>query len=213
MFPIYIHAILLILSVASAFILSLVIPAELELQFVALVFAVYFIFKKLSSSLLKGAFIDSIDSIAFTLVFVHIVLTTGGLQSDYFFLLYFLIFALSLMLEPIISVTTTLAIVLLFFITGPFEESLIHIIPLLSLPLLTPFALMLGNQYKKEQLVEKKLASEESDSNLFIFLIVKGHLKTIEDALRNFNGDDELATIKRTVKRLHKLIDDYESSH
>lgn len=223
-----IHSIILIFTIAASFLL-LKIPffQRHDLQFTAAIFIIYFIFKKLSPTDKKRFFARPLlDSVLFTLVIVTVVNSTGGISSPVFFLNYFLIFALSLILEPLISVTVTLALVIFYLLTFSSTQPIREFASLVALPFLTPFALFLGEEYqkilqqknvirilaKKTNSLKKSLSHQKEEAFLFMSLVVKNHLKNIAEAAENFMGDHQLAQIKKQVRRLQKLIDRYEET-
>jgi hypothetical protein len=185
-----------------------------DLQITALFFALYIMGKRFIKTHLI------VDAVFFTLIIMNIVLTTGGLGSPFFFLIYFLLFALAMLLEPVVSLTTTLGILALFLPYLPAQARLTDLLPLLSLPFLVPFAVFLGSEMRKRDRERKKIASlidqqssTEQDALIFISTIVKGHMQSIEEALDNFHGDHELSAIRTSTRRLKKLIDKFEKMY
>lgn len=202
MSPEIIHSIIIVVGIFTSHIITVSYLGNYDIQFAGIVFVVYYVFKKLIA---KNRF-PIIDSLAATIIISTIVSSTDGLASPFFFLNYFLIFSLSLLLEPIISVSTTLALVALYLLSTPETKPLNDYIPLFSLPFLTPFALFLGEQYK--QIIKKN--KQISDSYFFMSLVMKNHLKRLGELTQNFLGDHELTEIKKTATRMEQLIDEYE---
>lgn len=201
-----------------SFVLARTLGSQYDLQLSALLFAIYVIVKRFfpkssaSSGEEHGQNISThivLDSVLFTMIIMNIVLTSGGLQSPVFFLVYFLLFALSLMLEPIVSLTTTLTIVALFVPDVPVDFTYTQLLPLISLPFLVPFAVFLGSAYRTGEEQSEKLRTTEQDALLFISTIVREHVRMISEAEEN--KDDK--KVRSSAKRLEKLIDTFEEGY
>lgn len=211
------HSFILMLVMGASFIFSKSQLSNYQLQVSALFFIVYFLLKKFSNE--KSIFEHKLfDAIVFTFIIISIVITTGGINSPFFFLTYFLIFALTLLLEPLIAISTTLSLVILFLLSIPEGQTLDALIPLFALPFLSPFALFLGQEYQKVlqqkkqiTLLKEKNTNTRKETFFFMSLILKDHIKTIKDALDNFVGDNEIQKIRNATHRVEKLIDEYES--
>jgi len=198
------HILALILAFALSYISLNSALKNYDIQIIAFVFTIYFFLKK---TVMKSNF-QLLDGMIATFIITGVVETSGGLSSPFFFLYFFLIFSLSLLLEPVISISTTLTIVFTYILTSPAEYTLKDFVPLLSLPLLTPFALVLGEEY--QQILKKN--NQLKDSNFFLTLVIKSYIKHIRSLTDNFLGDHELKEIKKTVQKMEKSIDDYEKS-
>lgn len=198
---------MMICTVTVSFLASQKVPQIYDIQFTALIFALYFIFKRLYKN--QSSY-RLLDSVVFTLIIMNLVNSTGGLSSPLFFLTYFLLFALSLMLEPIISMTTAFTIVVIYILKIDPAQATNDMLRLFSLPFLTPFALFMGNEYRKSIKQKEIIDTIEVDNITFISLVVKSHLQTIKELSDNFNGDHELEKIRKTIRRMEKLIQKYE---
>lgn len=205
-----IHSLILIFSVVLTFIFPKTNLGSYDLQITAFLFIILYLSKRF---FIKNSSSKLIESVIFTLVVLGIVNTTGASQSPFFFLIYFLLFSVSLLLEPIISITLTITLVAFYLLTMPQTQDFKSLLPILSLAFLTPFALFLGKQHLEiRQLIQKNQKIEE-DNLLFLTLLIKNHLKNISYAIENFMGDHELHIIKKSVSRIEKLIEKYEKSH
>lgn len=207
------HSIVLILTIGFSFLLVKTPFYHYDLQITAAVFIIYFLSKKILPKLLNQSSSPRlIDSVIFTLIILNIVNSTGGTKSPLFFLNYFLIFALSLVLEPIISITTTLTLVIFYLLSLPKNQPVGELLPIFSLPFLTPFALFLGQEYMENVKLKMKNEKLKEDTFLFLALVIKNHLKNIKEAVENFTGDHQLHQIKKATQRMEKLIEDYEKN-
>jgi len=203
-----IHAIVLIVAVVLAFIFPKTNLAGYDLQITAFLFIILYLVKKFFIA--KNPTSRLIESVIFTLVIIGIVTTTGNTDSPFFFLIYFLLFSLSLLLEPIISITTTVTLIAFFLITLPENQSIKNLLPVLSLAFITPFAMFLGQEHIRSEKLKMKNEKLQEDSLLFITLLIKNHLKNIKEAVENFVGDHQLDVIKKSVSRMEKLIEKYK---
>lgn len=152
------------------------------------------------------------ESVIFAMVVLGIVNTTGGTDSPFFFLIYFLLFSISLLLEPVISITSTLALVIFFLLSIPQNQSLKSLLPIFSLAFLTPFAMFMGQEYVRNEKLKMKNEKLEENTLLFLSLMLKNHIKNIKNAVENFMGDKELHEIKKTTQKMEKVIEEYERS-
>lgn len=205
-----IHSIILIISIILAFIFPKTNLSDYELQITAFLFIILYIVKKFFKN--ESSKTRLTESVVFTLIIVGIVASTGLTKSPFFFLIYFLLFSLSLLLEPIISMTASITMIILFIISFPENQSFKEIIPIFSLAFITPFAMFLGQEHIQIKKLKMKNEKLEEDSMLFITLLIKNHLKNIKEAVDNFLGDHELNIIKKSVSRMEKLIEKFENS-
>ena len=113
-----------------------------NLQLTAFLVIVYF----LGRLLIKKNTGLILDTIIFTAVLLLVLSSTGGLGSPLFFLVYFLLFAVSLLFDPPITLTLTLALTLYF---ANSLSSIHTAIQLLSLLFISPLAIYFGKQYLK----------------------------------------------------------------
>lgn len=206
-----VHSIILIITIALSFIFPKTNLAQYDLQISAFLFIILYLVKRLSGQH-KNPSSRLTESVVFTLIILMTVNSTGGVNSGFFFLIYFLLFSLSLLLEPVISITATISLIIFFLMSLPPGQSLRNLLPIFSLAFLTPFALFLGQEYVEVQKSKVKTQRLKEDAFLFLSLIIKNHLKNIETSLENFMGDHELNEIKKQVRNMRRLIDKYEGS-
>ena len=206
-----IHSLILIFTIALGFIFPKTNLAKYDLQIAAFLFIVLYLVKRIEP--IKNSTSKLTESVIFTLIITSIITTTGTTQSPFFFLIYFLLFSLALLLEPIISITTTITFICFFLFIFPENQSLKNLLPIFSLAFITPFALFLGQEYLENQKLKVKSQKSKEETFLFLSLILKNHLKNIKEAVENFLGDHQLETIKKSVQRMEKLIEKYENSN
>jgi len=206
-----IHSLILIFTIALGFIFPKTNLTKYDLQIAAFLFIVLYLVKRIEP--IKNSASKLTESVIFTLIITSIITTTGATQSPFFFLIYFLLFSLALLLEPIISITTTITFICFFLFILPENQSLKNLLPIFSLAFITPFALFLGQEYLENQKLKVKNQKSKEETFLFLSLILKNHLKNIKEAVENFLGDHQLETIKKSVQRMEKLIEKYENSN
>jgi len=220
------HSLFLLLAVVVAFFwtnsptLSLY-TLQLIAIFILLFFANHFFFRRQKKSDQKAKtliprFNLSIDAIVFTMVVMLLVYSTGGLTSPLFFLVYFLMFGLALLFEPLVTISLATAIILLFLITPTTQEPLTEVLQLFSLILITPLALFFGSQYLKlleseekikilrqeGKILEEQIKKEETDTLLWTSLNLKQGLSEILDEASNLLSDLAHLTINQKEKLL-----------
>lgn len=212
-----VHAVVLTLVILMAFVLSRTSLVAYDLQISAVLFIMLFLSKRLSFP--PKSLARLIEASVFTFIIIFITNSTGGPASPFFFLIYFLLFAMSLLLEPVIPIVMSLGLIVFYVISMPGGQGIGAFMPIFALALLTPFALLLGQEYIKLRQEDDKLvqtqqreSGEKEQSLLFLSLIVKNHVKHIEDAVDNFNGDHELHVIRKQAHEIKKLIDAYEKT-
>lgn len=205
-----IHIITLVVAVVISFIIPKTNLAQYDLQIGAVLFIILFLSKKFLT--VSSSRSRLIESVVFSLIILLVINTTGGVNSPFFFLIYFLVFSLSLLLEPVISLTTTVTLVVLFLITLPANQGLKQLLPIISLAFLTPFAMLLGQEYIETQRSKVKSQKLKEDTFLFLSLMLKNHLKHIKTAADNFLGDHQLHQIKKNIQEMEKLIEEFEKT-
>jgi hypothetical protein len=202
-----IHSIILIVCVALAFIFPQTPLAAYDIEIAATLFVILFIARRFSFFSKKTRLFESV---IFTFIIIGVITTTGGLSSPYFFLVHFLLFALTLLLEPLIPIVVTITLMLFFLLTITGSATITQLLPIFSLALMTPFALILGNEYEETKRLKKSLSSQQENTFLFLSLMLKNNLKEIQKNIDNFSGDHELSLIKRQIRSMEKLIDMFE---
>ncbi|MEN9328209.1 MAG: hypothetical protein RI947_1017 [Candidatus Parcubacteria bacterium] len=211
------HAFLMICTIGLTFLFPKTWLAEYDVQISAILFIFLYIGKRILTP--KGQTGRVLESVIFTFIIVSIINTTGGVTSPFFFLLYFLLFALSLLLEPVISIISTISLIVFFLLTLQSDTSLESMLPVFSLAFLAPFAQFMGQQYitglkekQRSALLNDKLISQQEQTYLFMSLIMKNHIANIKDAVENYTGDHELDKIKKTARRMESLLMKYENN-
>ncbi|MFH0773028.1 MAG: hypothetical protein V1922_01840 [bacterium] len=202
-----VHSIILIICIVLAFIFPQTPLAAYDIEIAAGLFVLLFIARRFSFFSKKTRLFESV---IFTFIILGVINTTGAMQSPYFFLVHFLLFALALLLEPLIPIIVTITLMSFFLFTLPGPATIKQLLPIFSLALMTPFALILGNEYEETKRLKKSLSNQKENTFLFLSLMLKNNLKEIQKNIDNFAGDHELSAIKRQVRSMEKLIDMFE---
>lgn len=160
------------------------------------------------------------DVFLLLLTTIILVTITGGINSPLFFLLYLLLFGLSLIEEPLTSLYLTILLIPYFtlpkFIFTLQSTPLSDFVLLLSLPFITPVAVYFGILRDKARRQEEQIASlEDSKIDMLLWLTTSfdSHLKSLKQAVGSFNFTVEQRLhetrdwkiIKEQVKRLEKV--------
>lgn len=205
-----VHALILIFAIVLTFIFPKTNLANYDLQITAILFIILYSVKRFIVS--KNIYSRLIESVVFTLIIMGIINSTGGLTSPFFFLVYFLLFSLSLILEPIISITTTVTLIIFFLLNLPANQDFKTLMPIISLAFITPFAMFMGEEKVKIRQLAEKSQKLQEETFLFLSLLLKNHLRNIKEALENFVGDHQLEIIRKSVTRMEKLIEKFEKN-
>lgn len=215
------HSLFLITAVILAFfwtghpILS-IYTLQLIAIFVLLFFLNQFLSRHRKDSPKSRKISLNIDAAIFTIIVFLLVTSTGGLISPLFFLIYFLMFGLALIFEPLITLSLTLAMVLFFLITPVKQDLFKEIVQLFSLFLITPLTIFFGSLYLKvlvneekikileeeSEIDEKQIGKEETDVLLWSTLELKQALSEILDEVSNLLADISHLTISQKERLL-----------
>src|SRR3989344_7598863 len=132
-----VHSLVLLLAMILAFFfVSNPHLSDYSLQLTA----VLVIFLILSHKIFQNPFFLLTESTVSTICVLLITSSTGGLTSPFFFLNHFLLFELSLLLEPSIVITLTLSLMTLYIFSHRVAPSFHDLTLLLSFLFMTPIA-------------------------------------------------------------------------
>ncbi len=191
-----------------------------NLQAVGLLILFYFAGKLLSRNRQKILLL--LDTATFTSLILFLVLSSGGVHSSLFFLLYFLLFGLSLLFEPSQSILLSLLLVILFVLDPSSKFDQVAIINLVTLLLITPLASLFGKKYLQSQeeigkikILDKIISEEETDTLIWISTQAKPTLISLLDTTSQIIGSNLLPrNLQEKLKNLHRdLISLHESAN
>lgn len=204
--------------------------ANYNLQLTAILVLIYFLGRFFWNKK-EGSQMLIFDVLIFTVILLLVLSSTSGLGSPFFFLVYFLLFAVALLFDPPITLTLTLALTLFFTNT---LISIHAVLQLLSLLFISPLAIYFGKQYlrlleaqtkikilaKKEKVLTREknelsenVTTEETDALLWLSLNFKNGLLSIghltSDLLSDIghltgNQKEKLQSIHESAKELLK---------
>lgn len=209
------HSLLLISVVIVIFLWAISPYESFATQIVATLLAL-FITKHIARDHLTTYRESLIDSLILTGLVLVIVTATGGLASPLFFLVYFLLFILSLLLEPTIPLVLSFSLVIYFMFANPINSPS-ELLPLFSFPLITPLAVYFGREHKRniyhkhDNLHLKESIRRETEDVLFwlttTFSREMGKISQTIDKFPNLTQTQKpyLTSIKDAVSRLGKL--------
>ncbi len=143
-----IHAIILWVAVATIF---LWVSNDKLTYFSLQLSAILLITLIVAHKIIKPATFHLVESTISTMAILLVVESTGGITSPLFFLNYFLLFELSLLLEPIIPLLLAGSFMFFYFFTYTGNVTPFRWIELLAFPFMTPLAFYFGKIYRKEE--------------------------------------------------------------
>lgn len=152
------------------------------------------------------------DLTILTSMILLLVTETGALTSPFFFLLYFLLFAVSMLYEIEVTLVLTGVLVLFFlFSPGALSGDLSHLPELLALVMITPLAIFTGHQYEStleamrlSAQLAKHLGDEESDILLFLSLNLKKTLLAALDSLSVAIPQEKVKDVRGQLQTLYQ---------
>ena len=130
-------------------------------------------------------------------IILLLVFSTGGLFSGFFFLLYFVVFALVFVFEPYTIIAFAIGIVLIFIPEAIKGDVIGNFIRLGSIVLISPLAFFFGKEYKKsgediEKIKEKTEVAAE----------------TIEREVEDVLQEEKANLKKKDVEKLEEVIEE-----
>src|SRR4029079_3571396 len=119
---------------------------------------------------------------------------TGGLNSNLYFLLYFLLFGIVFLFEPINVFILLIGVLVVFAPSLSEGDFLSNIIKLGSLVLLAPICYFFGREFKKREALERKIEDKTGQ----ILEDAQALKEQIED-------EDSVAEIEDIAKKANQL--------
>ncbi|MCL5411470.1 MAG: hypothetical protein M1150_01865 [Patescibacteria group bacterium] len=140
--------------------LSNSVTSEYTFQLMGVVALVYFLYYFFFSSSLvinqeKKALI--VETLIFTVIVILFIGVTGSLESNFFFLLYFLTIGVALLLKPVVSLVLITALVVFYYPEAARGDFWREMIKLFSLLLVAPLSMFFAREYLKVQEQEEKI--------------------------------------------------------
>jgi hypothetical protein len=163
---------------------------------------IFIITKPKSFNLSQPRFFYSIAVIVNLIVF-----TTHGLNSPFFFLIYFLLFTLAFNNYP--SVTLTYSLLLILCLSQSLNSTS-SLLPLFSLIFISPLVWFVGHQYIENLKLHQQIAFDQTEALLWLNLKFKTGILHILDTVSqllsnpslNHSQKDQLHFVKDSAKSL-----------
>jgi len=217
--PFFLHTIFLSLSLFLTYLWtqnpSL---SPFTLQLVGLTILSYFGLKMLFSK--AARLLNALDAIVLTSLAFLLVITTGSLNSPLFFILYFLLFGLSLLFEPTQAFLVSLLLTVFLLINHQDLLDTTAIINLTTLFLVSPIAVTLGRKYLENlekngriKILDQTIAKEETDTLLWLSTKAKPTLISLIETISEIVVSNSLPfRLRDKLKSLHQDLLDLHSS-
>lgn len=142
----------------------------------------------------QDLFIGSYPEIASIIIcLVLAVFITGGVQSNLFFLLYFLLFGIAFLFEPITVFVFVLGVGAAFLQDTLINDVFSNLIKLGSILLLSPIAFFFGKELKRRE-SQKRTIDEKTDIILEDARTLQSKKGTASDELEDIDEIIETAT-------------------
>lgn len=157
------QSVLIILAFGFVFIWQQTPLSDYTIQILGLFTAIFLIlsaFKKSSRSL--GRMLESQNSWSIfflTSIVLLLIFSTGGLNSNLFFLLYFLSFGIAFVFEPLTVFTFVIGALLIFLPDAATNDVMGNTVKLGSLALISPLAFFFGREFRQEEKQSETIAS------------------------------------------------------
>jgi hypothetical protein len=103
-----------------------------------------------SRRLMRPSVFKLVESVVSTMTVLLVVSATGGITSPLFFLNYFLLFELSLLLEPVIPLILSFFLIFFYLLSGEVGISPLYWVEFLAFPFMTPLAYLFGKIYQNQ---------------------------------------------------------------
>lgn len=212
-----IQAMLLTISISISFIVAKTTLSDFLLQAISLLLSIYILIQFLSK---KIAVIRQnkliIDFFLITIVIYTLIFSTGDLFSPVFFLTYFVLFGVALLFEPYSALFLALVSTIFFLLTTG-KEFWQEVIQLTSLFIISPLALIFGNQYlklkeeetqveilkKEEKILASEIVSQEKTVRAWTFGELRNKLIKIWENLEEISKDKNLS--EKSTNKINEI--------
>lgn len=199
-----IHSLIIGLAISFTFLWSTSSTlSHYNLQLTGALIILYFIFRIFLTSKTSSA-TPLPTTIALTMITLLLLFSTGGVTSNLFFLLDFLLFALALLFEPIQAAVTTTLLIVLFLWQNYTHLTTLDIINISSLAAMTPLAIVFSRVYLKYlesagkiKVLKEALIEEETESLLWVSRTAKPSVASV------LNSVSDIVIYLNTIKNDH----------
>lgn len=193
------QSLLLLLSFAIVFIWEQSPLSGLTLQIIGVLIAAYiamaFIRVRKGKQIVLGGTLGIFILNSVILLFIF---ATGGFSSAFFFLIYFIIFALVFVFEPYTIIAFCMGVVLLLLPLALRDDIVGNFIKLGSIILISPLALFFGREYQKSSGDEAVAEKIEED------------IGEVMEAEENKLSKVDLGKLEKAMEEARKLKENHE---
>lgn len=204
--PVIKQSILLSISFTFVFVWQQTPLSDYTIQILGLFIAIFLIlsaFKKSSRTLGYALESQNSWSIFFlTSIVLLLVFSTGGLNSNLFFLLYFLCFGIAFAFEPLTVFIFVIGALLVFFPDALVNDVMSNIIKLGSLALISPLAFFFGREFRQEEKQSKTMETIKTNAKEVADKIEADVDLIKEDKKLQQNDLEKLADIQEEAQEL-----------
>lgn len=224
MFALLVHSLFLFTSIVATYAWTKnQTLSALNLQAAGLLILFYFAGRLFASN--RGKILQVFDAVIFTSLILFITLSTGGIHSPLFPLIYFLLFAISLIFEPLQAFLMSLFLAAVYTIDLSFQFDTIALVNLVTLALIAPLATIFGKKYLQTQeslgkikILDQVISDEETDTLLWLSTKAKPTLVNLLDTtsliissnLLPFRLQEKLVNLHHDLIALHESANTLE---
>ncbi len=127
-----------------------------------------------------------------------IIFMTGGLSSNLFFLLYFLLFGIVFLFKPETVFVLVIGIEILFFTSLSDGDLLSNLIRVGSVAFLAPISYFFGREFQRREKLEAKISDKTGQ--------ILEDAQTLKSHTQNEDAIDEIEDIEKKAEDLRKEI-------
>lgn len=194
------QSLLLLLSFALVFIWQQSPLANYTIQIIGFLIFIYIVSAFAGTKKIKMIFSGSPLSIfILNTIILLFVFSTGSIASSFFFLLYFVVFALVFVLDPITIAVFSISVILVFLPDALKDDVVGNFIRLGSLLLVSPIAFLFGREYQKGGNSQEHMEKEK----------IENYVDEIEDNANAVLEKDEPRNPEEIAK-LNNIVSDAE---
>lgn len=180
------------------------------LQLVGLTILSYFGLKMIFSK--AGRLLNALDAIVLTSLTFLLVISTGSFKSPLFFILYFLLFGLALLFEPVQAFMVSLLLTAFLLASNTSSLDTSSLVNLATLFLVSPIAVTLGRKYLETlekngriKILDRALAKEETDTLIWLTTRAKPTMVSLIDTTSELIATSTIPfRLKEKLKLLHQ---------
>lgn len=193
---------LLILSFILVFIWQQSPLTNYTIQIIGFLVLIYVVSTFAGTKKIKTIFLGGPLSVfILNTIILLFIFSTGSISSSFFFLLYFVVFALVFVFNPVTIAVFSASVILVFLPDALKDDVTGNFIRLGSLLLVSPIAFLFGREYQKSENSNEHLEKEK----------IKDYADEIEDTSKNLlekeapRSSEEITDLKNIVVDAEKI--------